>query len=460
MEYGDRKWLPLCDDNRKTNQEPLCPCAFVATFIIFARMKKVLIITYYWPPSGGSGVQRWLKFTKYLPEYGWQPFVFTPENPSFEVKDSSLERDISPEVEVIKLPIWEPYSIVEKFKGKGSQQSDLVRTKKKSLFNRFLLWVRGNFFIPDPRVFWVKPAVKVLEDIIASNDIDVIITTGPPHSMHLIGLKLKKKLGIKWVADFRDPWSKWDLLDRFYLSGLARSRHETLEKQVLMSADRVIAVSDHYANELAEIGGKSVTVITNGFDEEEFSTVPEELVPTSFIIRHIGVVDELRDPRPCLKALKALAEDGYPYNIEFIGNVNKSLKAEVQQDNVLKDLVSFKPYVPHAEVLKVLRQSAVLLLILAHSKNASGNIPGKLFEYMAAGRPVLAIGSTSGDSAGIIRKAEAGFICENDDIEGIKAAIKQLDQEFKTGKMNKSRQISQFSRRNLSKKLANILDTL
>ena len=172
-------------------------------------MKKVLVITYYWPPSGGSGVQRWLKFTKYLPATGWQPVVFTPENPSFEVKDYSLEKDISAEVEVIKLPIWEPYKFFQKLKGKGSQQSDLVKSSKAGFFSKLMLWLRGNLFIPDPRRFWIKPSIKVLGDILSSNEIDTVITTGPPHSMHLIGLKLKQKFNVKWVADFRDPWTTW-----------------------------------------------------------------------------------------------------------------------------------------------------------------------------------------------------------------------------------------------------------
>jgi glycosyltransferase involved in cell wall biosynthesis len=422
-------------------------------------MKKVLVITYYWPPSGGSGVQRWLKFTKYLPDLGWQLFVFTPENPSFEVRDQSLKADISSEVEVIKLPIWEPYSLIERFKGKGSQQSDLVKKKKKSLISKALLWLRGNLFIPDPRIFWVKPAVKVLEDLIAANGIDLIITTGPPHSMHLIGLKLKKKTGIKWLADFRDPWSKWDLFDSFYLSVMAKRKHKALEKRVLKAADAVISVSKHYAAELAQIGARNVEVVTNGFDEEEFLAVPDQPID-EFIIRHIGVVDELRDPRPCLYALRTLAEEGNSYKIEFIGNVNQALKEEVLNDPVLKELVSFGPYVPHSEVVKIYKSSAVLLLVLANSQNAPGNIPGKLFEYLASGRPVLAIGSTTGDSAGIIHDAGAGVVCEYSDVQGIKRAIKQLHQEFVAGRSTESRQIGRFSRRALTKRLSEILNSI
>lgn len=404
-------------------------------------------------------MQRWLKFTKYLPEFNWQPYVFTPENPSFEVKDFSLEADISSEVEVIKLPILEPYSIFKIFKGKGSQQSDLVKKKKKSAVTKLLLWVRGNVFIPDPRVFWVKPAVKVLQDLIAANGIDVVITTGPPHSMHLIGMKLKKKTGVKWVADFRDPWTTWDLMDSFYLSKLARNRHKKLEKEVLQTADAVVSVSKNFAADLIASGGRHVEVITNGFDEDEFKDAPEEK-PSEFIIRHIGVVDELRDPRPFLRALKELAEEGNSYKMEFIGNVNETLKEEVQDDDVLSELVSFRPYMPHAEVVKLYRESAVLLLLSSDYRNAPGHVPGKLFEYLASGRPILASGSANGDAAGIIRDAGAGVACDSNDVEAMKSAIRQFKEQFDSPKAIDKMQISQYSRRNLTKRLAALLDTL
>src|SRR3989337_3522866 len=160
--------------------------------------KKILIITYYWPPSGGSGVQRWLKFVKYLPQFGWQPYIFTPENPSFAIRDESLLKDIPVEAEVIRFPIWEPYEAFFKLssvlgKKKASKPTDLVSMKDQSLFQKISTFVRGNFLIPDPRVFWVRPSVKFLNDFLRDNEINSIVTTGPPHSMHLIGLKLKNK---------------------------------------------------------------------------------------------------------------------------------------------------------------------------------------------------------------------------------------------------------------------------
>jgi len=423
-------------------------------------MKKVLIITYYWPPSGGSGVQRWLKHTKYLSDFGWQPIVFTPENPSFEVKDESLVADIPKEIEVIKLPIWEPYQVVDKLKPKSNQQTDLVKKDKPSLFNKLMLWVRGNFFIPDPRKFWVKPAVSILKDIISTNEIDMIITTGPPHSMHLIGERLKKLTGVKWVADFRDPWTDWELFDNFYLSQFAKAKHKKLEKKVLRNADAVVTVSKNYADGLRKIGDREVKVITNGFDKAEFDKI-DAFKPDQFVIRHIGVVDELRDPRPVLQALKKLVDQGdMDIRFEFVGNINQTLKAEVTEDPVLNKVVDFRPYVPHSEVISLFKSSAVLLLVLANSKNAIGNIPGKLFEYLAARRPILVVGNTKGDSAKIVKDTNAGLAVERDDIEAIKGAIIKLKADFELGGQLAEGDISAFERRNLTSQLVEVLNAL
>jgi glycosyltransferase involved in cell wall biosynthesis len=232
--------------------------------------KKVLIITYYWPPSGGSGVQRWLKFVKYLVRAGWEPFVFTPENPSFTIEDKSLQSDVPESVEVIRFPIWEPYQLFFRvsslFGKKRLQQTDFISTGKKSFFQSISSWVRGNLFIPDARMFWVKPSVNYLTNFIQRSNIDKVITTGPPHSVHLIGLRLKRKNpSLHWIADFRDPWSEWDLLDTLSLTLLARKRHQSLERQVLKNADRVITIAPYHVDRLQELSGRKVDLITNGF---------------------------------------------------------------------------------------------------------------------------------------------------------------------------------------------------
>jgi len=312
--------------------------------------KKVLIVTYYWPPSGGSGVQRWLKFVKYLVQAGWEPYVFTPENPSFTIEDQSLQKDVPDSVEVIRFPIWEPYQLFFKisslFGNKTPQQADFISTGKKTFFQKVSSWIRGNFFIPDARVFWVKPSSEFLIDFIERNQIGKMITTGPPHSVHLIGLQLKKSNpALQWIADFRDPWSDWDLLDTLSLTSLARKRHASLEKKVLTTADRVVTIAPYHVKRFEVLSGRKVDLITNGFDEDDFKGIIH-VRTEKFTIRHVGIVDELRDPKPVMQAIKELGASDPDFAshilIEFIGKVNSSFKNFVKEDKLLSSIIEVR----------------------------------------------------------------------------------------------------------------------
>ena len=230
--------------------------------------RKVLVITYYWPPSGGAGVQRWLKFVKYLTLMGWEPIVYTPLNPEYPVEDKSLLDEIPPGVTIFKTPIKEPYTIYKKFVGMKSTDKVAANFisdgKKPSWAQKVAVWLRGNFFIPDPRVFWVKPSVRFLSELLEDDPVDVIVTSGPPHSMHLIGLKLKQKYGIPWVADFRDPWTNIDFYHELMLTTVADSIHKRLERKVLTKADLVVTVNRAMQEEFLAKGAKQVSVISNG----------------------------------------------------------------------------------------------------------------------------------------------------------------------------------------------------
>ena len=240
-------------------------------------MKKVLIITYYWPPSGGAGVQRWLKFVKYMRQFGWEPVVYTAENPEIPVVDTSLEKEIPEGITVLKIPIWEPYSIYKKFIGRKKEDkinaSFLSETKKAGLTEKISVWIRGNFFIPDARRFWIKPSIKFLETYLSENKIDYVISSGPPHSMHLIALGLKRKFPLlKWLADFRDPWTNIDFYEKLMLTPMADKKHHRLELSVIKSADCVLSIGSSMSEEFKEMykasGGINFSkfkVITNGF---------------------------------------------------------------------------------------------------------------------------------------------------------------------------------------------------
>lgn len=430
-------------------------------------MSKVLVITYYWPPHAGVGVQRWLKFAKYLPHYSFEPVIFTPENPAFDMKDLSLGGEIPEQVEVIRFPIWEPFSIFNKITGgkdkKNLQQGLVLEKKKASWKDRLFIWLRGNLFIPDPRVFWVKPAVKFLSAIVQQQGYQSIITTGPPHSMHLIGLGVKKKCNIQWVADFRDPWSNWDLLEKLKVSSLARFFHRRLEKKVLTSADVVITVSNNLAADLRTLGAKRVEVITNGVDVDEIDlnfSKPEQV--DKFRISYLGLLNELRDPVFFWEALEELITENADLakHIEFnlAGIVSENILARINDNPNLKKIINFKSYIPHHQVFSEIQKSAVLLVILNKSDNAKWIVPGKLYEYLVARRKIVLIGPDNSDAGKVLRETKAGETVNFGDKKGLKQLLLHCFENYRSGKVViENADIEKYSRKKLAGKLAEIL---
>jgi glycosyltransferase involved in cell wall biosynthesis len=429
--------------------------------------KNVLIIAYYWPPSGGSGVQRWLKFVKYLPQFGWTPYVFTPENPSFAIKDESLLKDVPDEAEIIRFPIWEPYEAFFKLsamfgKTKTAKPTDLVSNGKKSLFQRFSTWVRGNLLIPDPRKFWVDPSVKFLEDFLEDNHIKTIVTTGPPHSLHLIGLKLKKKHPkLNWIADFRDPWSEWGFLDTLRVGARARRRHQQLEAEVLAFADKIVTITPFYVRRFEVLSKKKVTLLTNGFDDDDFSSLHYQKSPV-FLIRHVGIINEKCDPRPFMNSVQqlcdALPEFREAVKIEFIGEVHPLFRQFVESNPTLKTISIFTGNIPHKELMKRYGSSSLLLLVLTGYKDAEGYMPGKLFEYLATGLPVLGVGPVNGDAATLLGTTSSGVMIGSEDVDGMSAVLRKRFQEWKnstTPVISKSG-TSHYSRKEITRQLTSL----
>jgi len=425
--------------------------------------KRVLIITYYWPPSGGAGVQRWLKFVKYLREYGWEPIVYTPENAEMPSLDNSLVKDIPDGMEILKTPIWEPYDAYKKLVGQKKEEKInagfLSENKKPKRTEKLAVWVRGNFFIPDARKYWVKPSVKFLKTYLEQNPVDVIVSTGPPHSMHLIAKELKKSLNIKWLADFRDPWTNIDFYKDLMLSSAADKKHKRLEQQVLQEADVVLSVGNTMAKELAQLGAKKSEIITNGYDcEKDVAAIP---LDDKFSIAHIGTMTKSRNPIVLWKVLSSLIESNEAIKqrleIKLVGKVDISVMESIE-DHGLSSYVRKIEYLPHNEVITEQRKSHLLLLVVNDTPNAKGILTGKFFEYMSSGRPTLCLGPKDGDVAEIIRETESGEIFENGEHDLLKQYIEDSFEgkiEFKT-----NNSIETYSRKQLTKKLVSILDSL
>lgn len=431
-------------------------------------MKTVLILTYYWPPSGGAGVQRWLKFVKYLREFGWDPIVYTAENGEMPEIDASLEKDIPKGITILKTPIWEPYNAYKKLIGQKKDQkinaAFLNENKKTSPLNNFAVWIRGNFFIPDARKFWIKPSIKYLNNYIQKNKVDAIISSGPPHSMHLIAKALKQDHpNIKWIADFRDPWTNIDFYKDLKLTSWADKKHKRLEKEVLNESDAVISVGQLMSDELATINGvqkSKFNVITNGYDEDDLvKTVIEK--DKKFSIAHIGTLVKTRNPKILWKVLSELVSENELFKnaleIKLVGKLDIAVKESIEEYK-LSSFVNKIDYMPHDKVIEEQQRSRVNLLLVNQTPNAKSILTGKFFEYLSAGAPVLAIGPTDGDVATILKETKAGMISDFNDAISLKKNILEL---FKNQNITRNEdEIKNYSRKNLTKKLAEILNDL
>lgn len=427
------------------------------------KSKKLLIITYYWPPAGGPGVQRWLKFVKYLPDFDIQPIVYVPENPTYPIVDEGLLNDVSDKAIILKNKIFEPYQLagfLSKKETKKISSGIIPAAKKQSFLERILLWVRGNLFIPDARKYWVNPSVDYLKKYIQENEIDTIVTSGPPHSLHLIGLKLKQELPIKWFADFRDPWTTIGYHKALKLSNYADKKHKQLESKVLNSADTIIVTSKTTKAEFQAITSKQIEVITNGYDVEN---IAKQTLDEKFTVAHIGSFLSDRNPKILWEVLSEMISENPLFNEHFqlklIGKTSQEILSSISE-NKLDSHCNNLGYVSHTEAIEHQRKSQVLLLIEIDSKDTKSIIPGKLFEYMVSERPIIAIGPQDSDFAEIITSTNTGVFFTYDEKEKLKKTIRSyfdlyLENKLKVFPVG----LQQYSRKSLTEKLVNLLNS-
>lgn len=425
-------------------------------------MKKVLVITYYWPPAGGPGVQRWLKFISYLRDFGMEPFLYIPENPHYPVEDNTLLAQVPENVRTYSLKISEPMQWAGRFLKKDVKRisSGVITAEKQGLLERVLLWVRGNFFIPDARVLWVKPSVTYLGELLERETIDMLITTGPPHSLHLIGLALKKKYGIKWVADFRDPWTSIGYHDKLKLGRSARKKHRQLERMVLNAADKVIVTSMTTASEFGQITKKPIVVVTNGYDPNIYAVDPPPVEP-GFVISHIGSMLSGRNPVALWHVLGEMIAENVRFREQFclrlVGVVSPDVLQSLKKYG-LEPYLEQVAYVAHSEAVRYQQTSQLLLLVEIDSEDTRGILPGKLFEYIAARRPILAIGPAGWEAGDIIRETGAGAVFNHQDTDKIREELNSWFRQFMEGTLkHNGGNIEKYSRRELTRKLASEL---
>jgi len=428
------------------------------------KRRRVLIIAYYWPPAGGSGVQRFLKFVKYLRLYGWEPVVYVPANADYPVLDEKLFKDIPEGIEVLKQPIWEPFTLYKVFTGKGKNAKmsiNLTTHDKKPGFKENLaLWVRGNLFIPDAKAFWIKPSVKFLTEYLQQNPVEVMVTTAPPPSLQLIGLALQKKLNLPWVADFRDPWTDIDYYADLKLSSWADSKQKSLEKQVLTAADVVVSVGPTMNEMFAKKVARDYEVITNGYDEADLQTS----VPLSpkFTLLHIGVLLRGRNHPFLWKVLGELCKENAAFatdlEIKLIGQLDYKVNEQLELNELLP-MATLGSHIPHDEAVREQQAAQVNMLFIDNIPTAKHTLTGKFFEYMMAARPILCIGPEDGDAAAIINQTKTGKVVGFDKEAQLRAVLLDFYTQFKAGNLHiNGGDTTQFSRKSLTGKLALCLD--
>lgn len=440
-------------------------------------MKRVLIITYYWPPSGGSGVQRWVKFSKYLPSEGWQPVIYTPSNPEYTSVDRTLEAEIPSEAEIIRRPISEPYGIYRRLMGKDSS-TDMktltagasggsvtpISSGKKTFKQRLSLWIRGNLFVPDPRVWWVRPSVSFLKNYLKEHPVDVIVTTGPPHSMHLIGEKLSKATGLPWIPDFRDPWTKMYYLKYLPLTSPVRKRLLKMEQSVLDNASTVLAVTPLVQDDFRRRTSTPVAMITNGYDEDDFLGPVES--DGLFNIVHTGLFAEDGNPLTLWKVLgKKVAENPEfkeKMRLRLVGKVDGAVMEAIEAEG-LKDNVVNLGYKAHEVAVREQRAASLLILPLRNDPDYRPILPGKLFEYLAARRPILGIGQEDGAMARVFEEIalQGRVVCDWKNEAVTASFIDSVWEHFleKGDTLLPPDGIDRFSRRAITKQLSALLDS-
>ena len=398
---------------------------------------------------------------KYLPDFGIEPIVYIPENPTYPLLDKNLVKEVSDKATIISQSIFEPYgfaSFLSKNKTMKISSGIIPNKKKQSFVERTLLWIRGNMFIPDARIFWVKPSIKILQKYIQENNIETIITTGPPHSVHLIGLGLKKQNNIQWFADFRDPWTTIGYHKALKLSKKSAKKHKDLEKEVMNSCNQLIVTSPTTKTEFEQITTKPIEVITNGYDVENIVKNPMD---SKFTLAHIGSFLSERNPRILWESLSELIKENKDFANDFqlklIGTVSKEVLVTVKEFR-LENYVNHLGYVSHNEALQAQRSSQVLLLIEIDSEDTNCIIPGKLFEYMISERPILAIGPEQADFKNIIKETNTGTFFTYQEKEALKSQIKTYYKQFKQNMLQVNAiGLQKYSRKKLTEHLAKLI---
>jgi len=419
-------------------------------------MKKILIITYYWPPCGGVGVQRWLRFVKYLPQYGWEPVVLTTTDGDYPALDISLLVDVSEDIKVIRTKTPTFGNLYRKVGESKIPHGSLEVNSEDPWLKKLSIWIRLNLVIPDARRIWNRFAFHAAKRELRKNKYDAVVTTGPPHSTHLVGLKLKRKFNINWLVDLRDPWTQMGYLKNVKRLKLTSFYDKKLENKVVKKCDTVIAASQKIIADL-NCSSCKIHLITNGFDPDDYIRIKKSRFDDNFNLNYFGTLPPESNPVSVLKAIKQLHGKGITdIKMNFWGNISEEVKKKLKILDQL-DIIRFHQHVSHKEAIELMVNSSLLLLMINNVKNNEGIITAKIFEYMGSGVPILGIGPLKSEPADILKETGSGEMYQYDDIGKIADHIETEYDRWKKDKKANPKDIAKYSCVKLAEKLNSVL---
>ena len=383
---------------------------------------KILIISYYWPPSGGSGVQRWLNFSNQLSKKGWHVTVFTALNAKYPIIDNELNKTLHSSIKVIKIPIFEPTSFLKK------NNTDSINSN--NIFNKILLWIRANLFFPDSRMFWIKTVSKQAIDYINKNDINCLITTAPPFSTHLIGLKIKKETNVKWISDFRDPWSDFFQFKLLPLLPFQKKRHIKAELQCLKFSNAVLTTSPSLTRKYSRFNENTYTVF-NGFDSfiktKDFD---------KFLLMYSGVMKSIQNPKNLWLVLEEISLENKSFfkdlKVRLVGDFDNEIKNELN-GKFIESKIVFEKYLEKEKLNKEISMAKILILTSVNLDSIDNIIPGKLYYYFSVKRPILAFSNIQSDVSKIIKETNTGRVFDYSNKIDLKNHILDLYNNYRLG---------------------------
>jgi len=435
-------------------------------------MKKVLIISYYWPPAGGPGAQRNVKFVKYLEQFGWKAYVLTVNDGEFPYIDQSLSSEIPSFVKIYRSKSIEPFKAYKRLTLKDKEESlptAMLTMANQSLIDRAAFFLRANLFVPDARIGWIPFAIKKARDIVSEEKIDLIYTSSPPHSLQLIGLVLKRLVKLPWVVDLRDPWTKIRYYEFVNRLKVIRAFDRFFERRVLVNADRIVTVSDSLAAEFRSLSKSSATskisVLANGYDESDFPSKPIERCNEKFTVVYSGNMLTHQNPEVFWNALNSMIEDRkvprHTITVELYGKIHEDVQASFHAHG-LDDVVRLYDFIPHQEIVEKMKHADLLIMVIPDVSNNMGIVTGKLFEYLGSGKPILIIGPPASDAGKIIREFERCTIVDYDDRIACSRFINTIYDHWKQGRpiLSSAKLREKYSRRTLTHRLTKLFDEL